>query len=83
MKTCANCQKFIASPHNPAQGAGMCAELKERLDACGTENRKPKPEALEAFYRSHGGAFGTGKAIFWPDSDRSRCRSFQPQQGQE
>ena len=55
----------------------MCFFLAEKLAVCATENRRPEPKGLEAFYSALGGTYGTGKAIFWPDSNRAKCRKFE------
>jgi hypothetical protein len=67
---------FEPSKTDPIQGAGMCGRLKKKLQATGSDGRKPSPKDLESYYASLGGAYGTPKAIFWPKSNREKCMRF-------
>lgn len=76
VKTCNQCAHFEPSKWNPQDGSGMCGLLRQKLEECKASGRVPNAKAQEEFYASLGGKFGTAQAIFWPLSDRDKCRRY-------
>lgn len=55
----------------------MCSALADWYVQHKERGTIPRPGALDQVYEALGGKFGTPKALFWPDSDRSKCKKFE------